>query len=129
MLLMSVGVDVGLEGSEVLNWLRMVDGEMESWKNCESEIVERAEARWLEKRDSAACLERSIACLDMFMDICRAFLPFKLWMLLLLAGPEEEAMRLWPPCMDPRGRILCWIPMIYVIIVDRNPWLGSGLRR
>ena len=45
----------------------MVVGEMESWKNCESEIVDRADAKWLEKSDSAACL-------DMSMDSWRAFL-------------------------------------------------------
>lgn len=45
---------------------------MESWKNCESDIVESADARWFEKRDSAACLEIPIACLDMSIDIWRA---------------------------------------------------------
>ncbi len=60
MLLIKVGVEVGLEGSELLNWARMVPGEIESWKNCESEMVERADASWLEKRDSAACLDRGI---------------------------------------------------------------------
>ena len=44
MLLINVGAEEGLEGSEVLNWFRMVLGEMESWKNWESEMVERAEA-------------------------------------------------------------------------------------
>ena len=29
----------------------------------------------MEKRDSAACLEMPMACLDMSMDICNAFLP------------------------------------------------------
>ena len=53
----------------------MVDGEMESWKNCESEIVESADARWLEKRDSAACFDRPETCLDtLSMDFCKTFL-------------------------------------------------------
>lgn len=53
-----MGMEVGLFGSEVVNCLRMVVGEMESWKNWESLKVSRAEASCLEKRDSA--------CLDTF---------------------------------------------------------------
>jgi len=90
MLLRRVGVEDGLDGSEERNWFRMVEGEMESWKNCESEMVERAEARWLEKRDSAACLERPMACLDM-SSIWRAFLDdWETTLVTLLCTAEEE---------------------------------------
>ena len=54
---------------------------MESWKNWESEMVERADASWLEKRDSAACFEMPIAW---SMDIWSAFLPLLLPMVCAL---------------------------------------------
>ena len=89
MLLINVGVEEGLEGSEELNWFRMVLGEMESWKNWESEMVESAEARWLVKSDSAVFLEMSMACLDMSMDIWMAVLVVLLVVLLLVPLPME----------------------------------------
>lgn len=99
-----VGREFGLEGSRlaVSNWVRIVVGLMASWKNWESPMVERADAKWLEKRASAV-LEISDVLKFMFMLLMLGNVMLGMLMFMLTEGP---------PLPRPLWLILCVLFLI-----------------